>query len=196
MSKLIKNIKLLSIIGASVFLLAGCLDFGGDTPPPTNENMNTYDTNVLSISIPKTWEILEQDDFTGEVPQETLVVFRNNVKNENFTANIGIVRKRLLEPLTSQEFAIMTNNRQSEGLPDYKEIEKNSTIITIGDKEDDTYLVVFEARKSADERLVKYVQIYGVKDNFGYIATGAVSPQESAEIFNLVGDSIKTFKLK
>jgi hypothetical protein len=178
------------------FLLAGCFDFGGGTPAPAESDLNTYDTNILSIGIPKSWDVLEQDDFTSEVPQETLVVFRNNIKNETFTANINIVRKRLLEPLSSKEFAVMTNNRQREGLPDYNETSKDEFTVQVGDRQDDTYLVGYEARRSPDERLVKYLQIYAVKDNFGYIVTGAFSPQESTDIASLVTTSVKSFKLK
>lgn len=194
--KIINRITILTFVGAMSFLLAGCFDFGGGTPPVIEGDLNTYDTNILSIGIPKNWEILEQDDFTSEVPQETLVVFRNNVKNETFTANINVVRKRLLEPLSSKEFAIQTNNRQREGLTDYKEISKDDFTVPVADRQEETYLVGYEARKSPDERLVRYLQVYAVKDNFGYIVTGAISPQESIDISNLVGTAVRSFQLK
>ncbi|MFC1751417.1 hypothetical protein ACFL2V_21800 [Pseudomonadota bacterium] len=125
--KITHKLGLFITLLSSIFIFTGCFDFGGEPAPPVDEGTKFYDNNILSISIPKDWDILEEDDFTADVPQETLVVFRNNVKNENFTANINIVRKQLLEKLSSKDFAIMTNNRQSGGLPDYREKTKQQS---------------------------------------------------------------------
>ncbi|MFC1751416.1 hypothetical protein ACFL2V_21795 [Pseudomonadota bacterium] len=54
----------------------------------------------------------------------------------------------------------------------------------------------FEARKSPEDRLVKYLQIYAVKDDFGYIVTGAVSPQEGVSVYSALTTAIGSFRLK
>jgi hypothetical protein len=195
MKILTKSTLFIAII-ASVFVITGCFDFGGGEEVPEAEGTALYENNVLSISVPKEWDILEEDDFTSEVPQETLLVVRNNVKNENFTANINVVRKKLIEPLSSKDFAIMTNNRQSGGLPDYRETRKDAANISVGGSVQETFIVGFEARKTPEDRLINYLQIYAVKDDFGYIATGSASPQEGATVTSGISSAIGSFALK
>jgi hypothetical protein len=184
----------------SLLILSGCLNFGGDSsgePAKTaNENTITYDTGEFSIVVPKDWEIIESKDFTSEVPNETVVVFRNNVKNENFTANVNIVRNALQEPVSTLDYAKMVLNREKNGLYNYKESRRDSVKISIGGTETDTFFVLFEAKKSADDKNIRYLQTYGVKGDSAYIVTGAASPQEDANMIKTIEDTVKSFKLK
>lgn len=183
----------------TIFVLSGCFDLGGSKPAetkPIDERSLLYETSEFSITIPKTWEVIEKKDFTSDVPAETVVVFRNNVKNENFTANVVVVKNNLLEPIVTLEYAKMVKNRQKAGLIDYKESRQDESKITIGTTEEPTYFNLFEAKKSAQDKLVRYLQTYAVKGNSAYIITGAVLPTENDATVKTIEDTVKTFKLK
>lgn len=187
----------LTVLLIVMLSFSGCFNFGGsDSSKTTDENATTYTTNAFFINVPKAWDIIEKDDFTMDVPPETQVVFRNNVKNETFTANVIIIQNLIQTPLPSLEYAKMVYNRQSTGLYDFKEINKNVVKIKIGDKEEQTNFLSFEAKKGPSEKLIRYLQTYAVKDNNAYIVTGAISPQENANTVKFVEDIVKSFNLK
>jgi hypothetical protein len=195
----IKRITAITLAIIPLVLLGGCFNFGGDNTGGTktsDQNSKLYDTTAFTISVPKDWEVIDKKDFTSDVPAETYVVFRNNVKNETFTSNIVIVDNKLQEPLSSLEYAKRVINRQKTGLYNYTESRKEDFKISVGDKTDDTYFVLFEAKKSQDEKNVRYLQTYAVKGNDAFIVTGAVSPQEDDTVVKMIEDAVKTFKLK
>lgn len=184
-------------------LLSGCFNFSGTSGTTATGNQTSvdeqhklYETNVFSTVIPKTWDVYEKDDFTSDVPEETIVVFRNNVKNENFTANVNIVQNNLQQPVSLLDYAKMVNNRQRSGLYDYKEIKKEDFKMKIGSKEEPSYIVMYEAKKSPDEKVVRYIQGYGISGNSAYIITGAISTQENDNVVKTIEEIVKSFKLK
>lgn len=185
------------LTGLVLFSLTGCFNFGGDetdqgTP---SEGYTTYKTEQFNIDVPSAWEVISEDEFTSDVPDVTVVVFRNNVKNETFTANVNIVSKQLQEPVSSLEYAKMVVNRQSNGLVDYNEQAKDTVKINRGGEEVDTLFTRFEARKTASDNLVRYVQTYGVTGDTAFIVTGAVSTQESESVLQTVEKIVKSFSL-
>ncbi|MBU1702828.1 hypothetical protein KJ951_00305 [Patescibacteria group bacterium] len=190
------SISILTII--SLFILGGCFDFGSDTGTSTTAESDTgvYQTNDFSLNIPTRWEVIDKNDFTSEVPGETVVVIRNNVKNETFTANVNVVKRSLEENADSREYANLVGNRQKSGLVDYSDIKKEESTIVIGDKEVPGYFLVFDARKTSQDQLVRYWQTYAVKDQNAYIVTGASSPGESESTSNIIENIVKSFRLK
>ena len=194
------KILVITASALSIFLLGGCFNLGGGSTSSgtktVDERSKLYDTNDFSVVIPKDWEIISKAEFTAGVPEETEVVFRNNVKNEDFTANVNIVKNNLQEPISTVEYSKRVENRQSSGLYDYKESKNDPIKITIGDKQVDSFYKLFEAKKGPDEKLVRYMQIYGVKGDSAYIITGAVSPKENDAVIKTIEDIVKSFKLK
>lgn len=183
----------------AVFALSGCFNFGGEEGSdvtPSDGVTSVYQTTDFSITIPADWEVIDQNDFTSDVPPETLVVFRNNVKNETFTANVNIVRRELQESVSSLEYANLVNNRQKSGLIDFNETRKETITIPAGDQQDSTYFSAFEARKSTSDSLIRYVQTYGVRGNSAFIITGAFSPQENDVTSQTVENIVRSFQLK
>lgn len=191
---------ILAASALSLLTLAGCINLGGSTPgtttKPANETTVTYETGQFSISIPKDWEVIESKDFTSDVPKETVVVFRNNVKNENFTANINIVRNTLQDPTSTLDYAKMVLNREKTGLYNYNESRRDPVKILIGSTETDTFFTLFEAKKSTADKNIRYLQTYAVQGENAYIVTGAAAPSEDANMLKTMEDTIKTFKLK
>ena len=89
----------------------------------------------------------------------------------------------------------MVINRESSGLVGYNELAKETVFINIDGKETDTLLNRFEAKKTANENTVRYIQTYGVKGDTGFIVTGAVSPGESESVLQTVEKIVKSFRL-
>ena len=184
---------------ALIFALSGCFNLGGSGTAATktvDDKTKIYETDEFSITLPKTWEVIEKKDFTSDVPSETSVVFRNNVKNESFTANVVIVKNNLLDPVITLDYAKMVNNRQESGLFNFKESRKEDIKISVGGNEEATLFVLFEAKKAAEEKLVRYLQTYGVKGKSAFIVTGAVSPQDNDSVVKNIEEIVKSFKLK
>jgi len=199
--KNVPKILITSILIGSIFSLSGCFSFGeedssGGDQPQVDEQSRLYETDVYSITIPKDWEVIDQKDFTSDVPEVTMIVFRNNVKNENFTANVNIVKNELQDPVATLEYAKLVNNRQKSGLVDYSESAKDLRNINIGGSDHETFFTSFEARVAANEKLIRYMQTYGVKDRNAYIVTGSFSPQESESTSQKVENIVKSFRLK
>src|SRR5262249_2581887 len=140
--------------------------------------------------------VIEPKDFTSDVPPETVLVVRNNVKNENFTANVNIIRRNLQNTQATLDYAKEVINRQKSGLLNYKEDKRDTSKMTIGNTQVDSYLVTFEGQKDAQSDLINFYQTYAVKGNFAYIITGAYSPKETGDNINTVQTIVKSFALK
>lgn len=198
MNKL-KKILFISFLTTALLSLSGCFNFFEEETPEQQlpeGTSSTYQTDNFSLNVPSDWEVIDQNDFTEDVPPETLIVFRNNVKNETFTANVNIVRRALQSPVDSLEYANLVNNRQKSGLIDYSETRKETTDILVGDSTEQTYFTAFEARKSSSDQLIRYFQTYGVSGSSAYIVTGAVSPQENEATIQTVENIVRSFQLR
>jgi hypothetical protein len=191
---------ILTVSTLSLLTLSGCINLGGGTTTPTktatDQTTQVYETNEFSISIPKGWEIIEKKDFTSDVPATTQVVFRNNVKNETFTANVNIVKNTLQQTTSTTDYANMVLNREKTGLYNYTQSGKEQTKISIGGTETDTLLTLFEAKESTSANTVRYLQTYGVKSENAYIVTGSISPKENETVLTTIESIVKSFKIK
>lgn len=174
----------------STLFLSAC---GGDD----NSSQNTatvkpgkvvYDSEAFSIQIPKEWQIIEKNSFTSNVPAETIVGFRNNIKSNIFTANVNIAKKILEGPVSVKDFAKST-----------LEISKNNLIgyQLLNEKDDKTkYFTEFEGKKSASEPIIHFRQFYTVNNGIGYTATAAYLPNEDESIVNMIREMSDSFILK
>lgn len=191
-----KKILNFSLIALTVLALAGCGNSGTQTKTTTDERSKDLDYPEYTMRIAREWDVIEAKDFTADVPQETALVVRNNVKNEDFTANVNILRRNLQTTKETLEYAKEVINRQKSGLLNYKEDKRDVSKMNIGDKKVDSYVVTFEGKKDAQSDLIKFVQTYAVKGNYGYIVTGSYSLKESGDNMNTVEEIVKSFSLK
>ncbi len=191
-----KHLTAAILLLLSLSILPACSFGGTSTSTTPDDTHRLYENNEFSVQIPKDWETIEKDDFTSDVPDVTMVVFRNNVKNETFTGNVNIVRNQLQETIDSNEYAKMVYNRQKNGLYEFKEIKREEYKIQIGGSPITSTYLIFEAKKGTDQQTVRYMQTYAVKNNFAYIITGAVSPQENDVTIQTIESIIKSFQLK
>jgi len=197
-----KNYKSIIITTGCLLVLGGCFNTDGSTPATPTTNGSTpstqskvFNNNLFAFNFPGDWDVIQPKDFTSEVPQETLVVVRNNIKNDTFTANINVVRNALQKDISSLDYAKEILNRQKTGLLDYRETKREILPISIGGQNQETYYVEFEARLNATEPVTKFSQTYAVKDKAGYIIMGSYSIDEQSAVIDKISSVVKSFKV-
>ncbi|PIQ77476.1 hypothetical protein COV82_04305 [Candidatus Peregrinibacteria bacterium CG11_big_fil_rev_8_21_14_0_20_46_8] len=181
---------------AITLLLTGC--FGGDDDSingaPTG--MHTYATNEFRIAIPNAWEILEAHQFTSDIPPNTLIAFRNNVRNENFTANVAIIRNPLAEEISTSDYARLLVEKLKTELIGYRELQIENRTIQVGENQHNTLFIYVEGRDHAASDLKQFIQISGVKEKNAYIAIGSFLADEAETTADLVGSMIRPFEMR
>ncbi len=179
------------------FFFSGCMNLQGNTTTKTDDpRLKTYDSSDFSLKTPKDWEIIEKKDFTADVPDVTVVVFRNNIKNETFTANVNIVKNYLQETMPTLEYAKNVLNRQKGGLFNFKENKREELKLKVGGQDTSTIFIQFEAKKGTDQPTVRYIQTYAVKEKWAFIITGALSTKENDVVLQSIENIIKSFQVK
>ncbi|MFA5947623.1 MAG: hypothetical protein WC806_01450 [Candidatus Gracilibacteria bacterium] len=191
-----KFTKLLIAI-ACLSLLNGCLGIGEGTPTSSSTSLTAgageilYKGSNLSIIIPDTWEILEKDSFTTTIPTGTIVVFRNNIKDDIFTANVNISSRALKTDINSTDYAKETLINAKKNLIEFKELGKETLIIG----EEETYITKFEGRKSVQDPKLTFQQLFLVKNKVAYIVTAAYKQDEDENIVKSIDKMLHSFSL-
>ncbi len=198
-----KRIAIFLAVTAALLAFTGC--FGPDTSGSSSSSgteqagpsaeLKSYDNGEIFITFPSNWEIIQPKDFTSEVPEETQVVIRNNVKNETYTANTNVVKNIIRQGTSTIDYAKDVLSRQKNGLIGYRELSRDLVNIQIGGQNVETYRVVFEAKLNPEDPTLRFEQTYGVKGTSGYIILGATSLQETTTVVNSVSDTVKSFRI-
>lgn len=182
-----------------VFLLTGCFGGNGDTLPevPEFEGFSTYNASTFSISIPNAWEIIEPRDFTEDIPAQTQIIFKDNVKSDRFTANANITKQLLNAPMTSLEFARSEISGHKSTLLNYREISRNGEFkVIVGDKFHNTVYILFEGKQSEEQPTIRIVQTFAVNGADAYTITSAYLKNGDELAAEVAGKIIETFRVK
>lgn len=148
-----------------------------------------YETGTFSIQIPKEWETIDKSVFTSNVPSETVVGFRNNIKSNIFTANVNVTQKEVAPELTAKDFAKSTLEILRNNLIGYQ-------LLNEGEAGTTAYKAEFEGKKSATETIVHFKQTYIVNNGIAYTITAAYLPNEDENVVNTTGEMLDSFSLK
>ncbi|EKD63563.1 MAG: hypothetical protein ACD_51C00257G0001 [uncultured bacterium] len=100
------------------------------------------------------------------------------------------------EDISNGDYALEMLQFHSESLIDYKLLEQQEIEIEIDGQPTPTYLNYFEGRNSTTSDLLKFVQVYGVEDGFGFIATGSFLPDEDEFAIDNCVYMVKSLELK
>ena len=195
---------LLPIILLTSFLLTGCLGFGGDEESTPADSVNlenqpskvAYETDAFLIIIDKDWESIEPDSFTSNIPQETIVGFRNNLKNQIFTANLNIGRFVVEEGTSSLDVAKRTISKAKQRLNNFKQTQSENYTLENGENDIETVIYDFEGKKTASEEIVHFRQLYVVNNTDAFTITAAYLPSEEESVVNLLDEMLKSFRLR
>lgn len=191
--------KKLLLLFSIATLLTGCFGIGesSDTPGGQGDpNFVTYDHTAFSIQVPKDWETIDSKSFTSNIPAETMVGFRNNIKNEVFTANVNVSMTKIPEEVTSADFGKSTLLKAKESLVGFKEISKEDYTLKYGDQEIATFTSGFEGKKTPADPIVRFKQLYIAYDGAGYVITSAYLPVEDETVVKNMDAMLHSFSLK
>jgi len=196
-----KNLTKLVLISVFALSLTGCFgettDTGG-TIGTAAPGKILYETNDFAVEIPDDWEIVESGDFTYNVPSDTIVAFRNNIKSEIFTANVNVSKVLISEEdLSAEDFAKSSKSKVKNSLLSFKEFEGSGVggTILIGDIEVATHYLAFQGKKDSPDPIVNFGQLYTVYNGIGYTITGSHLPEEDETIVNYVDQMLNSFAL-
>jgi len=198
-----KSITFVIISIISLTTLTGC--FGGSeeetVTPNSDPHYVTYEKSGLFIDAPSDWEVLTDTDFPSNVPNSTLAVFRNNIKNDVFTANLSITQSEIAKGTSSKDFALQTLNTQRYNLIGFQELSREDFDITkktdeTVEKIDTTYLVQFQARKTVTDPILEFKQFFIARNGFGIIITAAYHPSEDQSVVAKINTMLRSLQLK
>lgn len=189
----------LGLLTLITFTFTACFHSNESTDTPTedsNTEMTTYQNAELSIAIPRDWEIIEAKDFSDRVAPNTVIAFRNNIKNDIYTASINIVTNERLSDKSSADHGKEIINSEKASVVEYKELSRESISLKNAGNTDAAEFIIFEGKESAEDDLVRYVQTFLAKDDKVYIVTGSYRPTEEERMTQLIQQSVKSFELK
>lgn len=192
-----KIIKTLIPVITVILLLTGCFggDDGGEIDPATS-GKELYETNDFSIAIPQDWEILKEADFTSNVPKETVVGFRNNIKSDIFTATVNVAISEVEEGISSSDLAKSNKAHAKTSLVSFYEISSKDYELAYGEDTIKGVLAESQGKTSASDPTIKFKQLCVVDGDIGYTVTAAYFPEEDETVVKYIEEMIESFTLK
>lgn len=169
-----------ALVLAALGLLSGC--GGGDTV--STGSLKTYEGNEFTIQVNPDWKVITPTEFYADVPKETVVAFTSPEAFDGFFINVSVVREDLKQAVSATDYARANINLAGQTLTDYQKIQESGTVH------------IFQARLNPTEKLIRFVQMYATKGNFGYIVTGGMLPDTPQDLRDQVGAMVTSFKLK
>ncbi len=193
----------LSILIISIFiLLPGC--FGGEEDNGNNDEPATPPTEQISfyrvvdagefvIQVPEDWETIQT--FPTNYPENTYVAFRNNVQDNEFIANINIVRNTVELDTETSDYALQMFETVSSQLINFKELATTEHELYVNGQYVKTYLYNFEGSNDPTEPVRQFLQISGVTGTNAYVVTGAYDEDDVELALDQINQSLQTFYL-
>lgn len=183
---------------ASLLLFSGCFggNDGGQSADPT-QKIAFYDpveAEDFFMQVPEEWETIEQ--FTSNYPGNTVVAFRNNVKENDFLANINVVRNEVPEGTLTADYALQMFESLRQQMKNFKELNKNGVQIDSPTGSIASYIFEFQGTNDTATPDRNFIQIYGIKGLKAYIVTGTYDPGDTELAIDQVKKSIQSFGLR
>ena len=160
-------------------------------PTPANQNLKIYEGGDFTINTDPQWKIISQSELYADIPKETVIAFVTPEAYDGFFINVNIVRENLKQEVNNIDYARANINLSAQNLTDYKKIQE-AKIDLSGQP---ALIHIFQARLHATEKLIRFVQLYATKGEYGYIVTGGMLPDTPKEIRDKVGAAVMSFRL-
>lgn len=188
-----KKFLILSLISTSLFF-TGC----GNDEPTTNEDVGiqAYEAPEFIIDHPSDWEVLGKDQFTSNVPTNTVVAFKNNIQNEIFTANLNVTLIPVEENTNVEDFFKESMAQAKTTLVSFEEISSEASNVSQGEERIAAYTANTQGKISADGPIIQFEQLYSIKDKTAYVVTGAYLSTEDESVVKKIDAMLNSFSLK
>lgn len=185
-SKISTSLKLFALLVFSL-VLSAC---GGNDA--TSQELRAYEGGEFVISVNPEWKVINSSDFYSEIPKETVVAFTTPEAYNGFFINVNVVKEDLQQAVSSIDYGRANINLSAQNLTDYKKIQE----VQVNVSGSPALLHIFEARLNPSEKLIRFVQLYATRGQFGYIVSGGVLTDTPQELRDLVGASVTSFQLR
>ena len=191
----LKKIFLSGLAGLVLLTLGGC---GSDDVSDTSGDLTVqhYDGVTFSIDVPRDWEVIERNNMPSSIPPETVVAFRNNVKNSFFVASVIVARFVADKPLSNADFATFMMQKHRDTAYDFTELGRETVTLRVGDENVETMIFSFQGRDGFDGDLTVFRETYLVSNDHSYIVTAAHGQSEDESVVIQLEDALKSFVLK
>lgn len=195
MNKITKKFLLAPLLVSSLILSACGSD---ETTPetPTDNSTAIYETADFAITPPPNWSVIEQSEFTSDMPQDIAVAFRSNIKNEIFVANANIIQRKFQENISSADLAQKTIQSSKENLIGFIENGKQTVKVKVGDESVEGVITDFDAKRFAQDPIIKFKQLNVTSGKDGFTVTAAYLPTEDESVVNAATEMLNSFRLK
>ncbi len=181
-----------TILLFATLMLAGFLAGCGGGEEAVSQNLQAYDGGEFVMNVDPSWKLISQSDFYSEIPKETLVAFTTPEAYNGFFINVNVVREDLKQEISSLDYGRANINLSAQNLTDYQKLQE----VQLDLSGVPALLHIFQARLNPSEKLIKFVQLYTTKKNYGYIVSGGMLPDTPKGIRDLVGATVTSFRLK
>lgn len=197
-----KKLITIIILGITVLSLGGC--FGSDATPTDTSTQNdqlaavgkvAYTTKNFTIIVPDKWEVIENNSFISNVPKDTVVAFRNDVKNEIFTANVNVSQTVLENEISSSDFGKGSLKITKDTIVAFSQLGGQDFDYNNNGTKIPAYVAEFEGKSTASGPIVHFKQVYIAKGKTAYTVTVAYSPTESQSVVKTMDEMLNSLTL-
>lgn len=180
---MVKNIIKHSYIILFILLLASCISSQSGI-----DNLVQIQKENIKISIPSNYvqiRELENNNILLSFSSETYV---------NGFANSFVLTKEHINDKNMDSRGFFNSNVYdlSKRIYEFNKLDNQQFQIQVRDKSINVFIIVFEGKYELTDPVRKFIQLYCVYDNFGYIATFNLSLDRDANIFINI---LKTFEI-
>lgn len=158
--------------------------------------LQTYTTDEYQITVPKAWTVVKKNEFTSDVPQNAVIVFQANRKNEVFLTNVNIVKNTLSQSISSLDYGKIVLANQKNILQNFIEKGHDEVTTSIKDSEQKVIITKFEGKRTTTDPLITFVQTYYVFDRTAYIVTAAYASSEDPEVQKEADNIVQSFSIR
>ena len=178
------------------FFLSACFGGGDETQTADQTTgFHPYATQEFRVDIANEWEVLTPLNFTSDMPKNTAVAFRSNVKNPRFTTNIAISKNEISEEVPSLDYAKALHQKIATDLGSYKEFIAEQTEVKVAEKPAATLFLSVEGRESPEADLKRFIITTAVKGKNAYTIVGAfLATDEGAT--KTIESMVRSFEVK
>lgn len=190
-----KKLIITFLLSLSLVNLSGCGDSGNTVSKEDAvvlENYKLYASEEFSIRYPKNWSIETKLD---GYPETTIILFLNELSDSRFKENINIDKRAIKGGTDGISFAQQMLSKHEADLINFQKIAQQNIQIKIAGEDTDAVLAVFEGKNMKDGDKFKFIQVYAVKNGYGYIATATMLNSANDETISSLTTSLKTLTL-
>lgn len=178
-------------------LFTGCLGGGKNAEENQKiEGFTFFSGEKFNLQAPDAWETLNPLQWKSDIPKNTLVAFRNNVRHARFTANLVVLENELNEEVSTFDYGKAQYEKIRSELLSYREIRAEKHTIRVNGKDAETVFIYVEGKTSPDAEVRQFMQISAVNGKKAFVAMGSFLPEEAELVAKKMETAVRSLEIK